>query len=207
MCIHAAKYFGCDVTTTKIYREQFLYTQSRIKEEHLENKVTLLFEDYRNLSGTYDKLVSIEMIEAVGLNNLGLYFNQCSKLVKAGGLICIQAITIADERYEQAKKQVDFIQKYIFPGGSLPSLNVLTNTIKNKTEMHINDIEDIGLHYARTLRDWRERFFQNESRIRRLGYNNTFIRLWEYYLCYCEGGFRQRSISTVQLTLTKPGFS
>lgn len=207
MSIHAAKNYGCHVTTTTISKEQFLYTQKRIKEEKLEDKITLLFKDYRNLSGKYDKLVSIEMIEAVGLNNLGRYFSQCSKLVKASGIICIQAITIAEERYEKAKKEVDFIQKYIFPGGSLPSLTAMSKAIKHTTDMSIDDIEDIGLHYARTLHDWRERFFQNESRIRKLGYSDTFVRLWEFYLCYCEGGFRQRSISTVQLTLTKTDFS
>jgi len=204
MAIHAAKYYGCHVTTTTISEEQYKYVQNKIKEENLDDKITLLFLDYRKLTGQYDKLVSIEMIEAVGLNNLALYFKKCSSLLKHQGLMCLQAITIADQRYEQAKKNVDFIQKYIFPGGGLPSISAMSNAISSETDMQIYNLEDIGLHYAQTLRDWRERFFHNETLIKKLGYNDTFIRLWEFYLCYCEAGFMERSISTVQLTLTKP---
>jgi cyclopropane-fatty-acyl-phospholipid synthase len=206
MAIHAAKYYGCRVTTTTISREQYNYTRQRIRKENLENRITLLLEDYRDLDGQYDKLVSIEMIEAVGLNNLGQYFEKCSGLLKPDGLMCLQAITIEDQRYEQARREVDFIQKYIFPGGSLPSITAMSRAIMKYTDMKIFDLEDIGLHYARTLRDWRERFFRHENQIRRLGYNEQFIRLWEYYLCYCEAGFLQRSISTVHILLTKPEY-
>ncbi len=202
--IHAAKHYGCHVTTTTISLEQFHYAQQRIQAEGLNDKITLLMEDYRDLHGQYDKLVSIEMIEAVGLDQLGSYFKQCTGLLKPEGMMCLQAITIADQRYEQAKREVDFIQKYIFPGGSLPSVTALSRAITHTTDMRIFHLEDIGPHYAKTLREWRERFFKNESQIQKLGYNNSFIRLWEFYLCYCEGGFMERSISTVQLLLTKP---
>ncbi len=205
MAIFATKNYGCRVTTTTISQQQYDYARQRVIEAGLEDRITLLLEDYRDLQGSYNKLVSIEMIEAVGLNNLGQYFEKCSSLLSEDGLMCIQAITIADQRYEQAKNEVDFIQKYIFPGGSLPSVTALSEAITNHTNMRLFNLEDIGPHYARTLHDWRERFFQNESRIRKLGYNDAFIRLWEYYLCYCEGGFRERAIGTVQLLITKPG--
>lgn len=204
MAIHAAKHYGCRVTTTTISQQQHDYAKQWVAEEGLKDKITLRFEDYRDLTGEYDKLVSIEMIEAVGLDNLGSYFEKCSSLLKADGMMCIQGITIADQRFEQAKCEVDFIQKYIFPGGSLPSVTAMSQAIMQKTDMHVFDLEDIGPHYARTLKDWRERFFQHESKIRELGYSDTFIRLWEFYLCYCEGGFLERSISTVHLLLTKP---
>lgn len=206
MAIHAAKHYRCRVTTTTISREQYNYTRKRIREEGLEHRITLLLEDYRDLDGQYDKLVSIEMIEAVGLNNLGRYFEKCSALLKPDGLMCLQAITIEDQRYEQAKREVDFIQKYIFPGGSLPSITAMAQAIMKNSDMKIFDLEDIGMHYAKTLQDWRERFFQHENQVRKLGYNEQFIRLWEYYLCYCEAGFLQRSISTVHILLTKPGY-
>ena len=198
------KHYGCRVTTTTISQQQYEYAKQRVSEEGLEDKITLLFKDYRDLTGTYDKLVSVEMIEAVGLNNLGTYFEKCSSLLKSDGMMCMQAITIADQRFKQAKKEVDYIQKYIFPGGSLPSVTAMSQAIMQKTDMHVFDLEDIGSHYARTLKDWRERFFQHESKIREQGYSEAFIRLWEFYLCYCEGGFMERSISTVHLLLTKP---
>jgi len=160
MAIHAAKHYGCQVTTTTISQQQYDYAKQWVSEEGLGDKITLLFEDYRNLSGHYDKLVSIEMIEAVGLDNLDTYFEKCSSLLKADGMMCIQGITIADQKFEQAKKQVDFIQKYIFPGGSLPSVTAMCQSVMNKTDMHIFDLEDIGHHYARTLNDRVDCFFQ-----------------------------------------------
>lgn len=206
MAIHAAKHYGCMVTTTTISEQQYEYTLQRIKDEGLENRITLLLKDYRDLQGSYDKLVSIEMIEAVGLNNLNTYFSKCSELLAHNGLMCIQAITMSDQRYNQASKEVDFIQKYIFPGGSLPSITAMSESIMKSGDMRIFKLDDIGLHYALTLRHWRERFFHNESKIRSLGYNDAFIRLWEFYLCYCEGGFLERSISTVQLLISKDGY-
>lgn len=204
MAIHAAKFYGCKVTTTTISQQQYDYAKQRVLEENLQDKITLLLNDYRDLDGSYDKLVSIEMIEAVGLNNLDNYFAKCSSLLKDNGIMCLQGITIADQRFKQARREVDFIQKYIFPGGSLPSITIMAETIMKHSDMRIFDLEDIGPHYARTLKDWRERFFQNDYKVRELGYSDTFIRLWEFYLCYCEGGFMERAISTVQLVMTKP---
>lgn len=204
--IHAASHYGCHVTTTTISQQQYTYARQRIKQLGLDHKITLLQKDYRDLDGQYDKLVSIEMIEAVGQENLDSYFNKCCELLKSDGIMCIQAITIADQRYSQALREVDFIQKYIFPGGSLPSITAMAESLTRSTDMMLYQLDDIGTDYARTLRDWRERFFQHESQIRELGYNEAFIRLWEFYLCYCEGGFMERAISTVHLLATRPGF-
>ncbi len=204
--IHAARHYGCHITTTTISQQQYNYARQRIKQLGLEHKITLLQQDYRDLNGQYDKLISIEMIEAVGQENLDSYFTKCCTLLKADGIMCIQAITIADQRYSQALKEVDFIQKYIFPGGSLPSITAMAQSLTRSTDMMIYQLDDIGDDYARTLRDWRDRFFQHESQIRELGYNEAFIRLWEFYLCYCEGGFMERAISTVHLLATRPGF-
>jgi len=204
--IHAARHYGCHVTTTTISQKQYNYARQRIKQLGLEHKITLLQQDYRDLTGQYDKLVSIEMIEAVGQENLHNYFGKCCELLKTDGMMCIQAITIADQRYSQALREVDFIQKYIFPGGSLPSITAMAESLTRSTDMVIYQLDDIGADYARTLRDWRERFFQHESQIRELGYNESFIRLWEFYLCYCEGGFMERAVSTVHLLATRPDF-
>jgi len=203
--IYAATNYGCKVTTTTISQEQYNYASDKINQLGLSDRIELLLEDYRDLNGQYDKLVSIEMIEAVGLENLDTYFSKCSSLLKADGLMCLQSITIEDQRFEQAKREVDFIQKYIFPGGSLPSVTAISNSLTSVTDMRVQDIEDIGIHYARTLKHWRERFFKYESRVRGLGYDDSFIRLWEFYLCYCEGGFMENSISTIHAVLSKPG--
>ncbi len=202
--LYAAKNYGCKVTTTTISQQQFDYAEQRIKDEDLGDKITLLCEDYRNLSGQYDKLVSIEMIEAVGHAYYKNYFEHCSKLLKPEGMMLLQSITIADQRYQAASKEVDFIQRYIFPGGSLPSVNVIAKNVAEHTDMRFYQLEDIGPHYATTLANWRERFFSNIENIQRLGYSETFIRMWDFYLCYCEGGFKENSIGTIQLLLTKP---
>lgn len=202
--IHAAQHYGCQVTTTTISREQYEYACARVREAGLENCITLLFDDYRELDGQYDKLVSIEMIEAVGHRNFARYFNQCSRLLKSDGMMLLQAITISDQRYPAAKKAVDFIQRYIFPGGALPCVAALGDAVARNTDMRIFHLEDIGPHYATTLQHWRKRLFANIAKVRRLGYPERFIRMWEYYLSYCEGGFRQQAIGTVQLLLVKP---
>jgi len=202
--IYAAKNYGCKVTTTTISQQQFDYAEQRIKDEGLEDRITLLCEDYRNLSGQYDKLVSIEMIEAVGHAYYKNYFQHCSNLLKPEGMMLLQSITIADQRYQAASKEVDFIQRYIFPGGSLPSVNVIAKNVSDHTDMRFYHLEDIGAHYATTLANWRERFFSNIETIHKLGYSETFVRMWDFYLCYCEGGFRENSIGTIQLLLTKP---
>jgi cyclopropane-fatty-acyl-phospholipid synthase len=202
--VYAAKNYGCKVTTTTISEEQYDYTQALIEKEKLTDKITLLKEDYRNLTGQFDKLVSIEMIEAVGYEYYDTYFNKCAELLKDDGELLIQSITIADQRFEQYKKDVDFIKRYIFPGGCLPSIHAISQSIVGETNLRINHIKDIGLDYAITLKKWRETFFDNIDQVESLGFNDAFIRLWKFYLCYCEGGFRERVISTVQLHMVKP---
>ena len=204
MALYAAQHYGCKVTTTTLSKEQFDYTQARIEALGLQEQVTLLLEDYRDLTGQYDKLVSIEMIEAVGHHFLPSYFKQCSQLLKPHGLMLLQAITIRDQRYEQAKSSVDFIQRYIFPGGALPSVQKMLEIVGKDTDMNLMHMEDFGLHYAKTLRLWHENFRRAHGRLTELGYDEYFLRLWEFYLCYCEGGFLERSIGTAQLLLAKP---
>ena len=204
MALYAAQHYGCKVTTTTLSKEQFDYTQTRIEALGLQEHVTLLLEDYRDLTGQYDKLVSIEMIEAVGHHFLPSYFKQCARLLKPHGLMLLQAITIREQRYEQAKSSVDFIQRYIFPGGALPSVQKMLEIVGKDTDMNLMHMEDFGLHYAKTLRLWHENFRRAHGRLTELGYDEYFLRLWEFYLCYCEGGFLERSIGTAQLLLAKP---
>ena len=206
MSIHAAKNYGCRVTTTTISQEQYNYARERVRAEGLEDQITLLCEDYRELTGSYDKLVSIEMIEAVGHQFYQNYFNKCSSLLKNDGLMVIQAITMVDQRYEMARDSVDFIKRYIFPGGCLPSIEVISQHLRKDTDMQMVHLRDITEDYADTLAHWRERFFDRIEEVRRQGFDSTFERMWEFYLCYCEGGFRERVIGTVQLTFAKPGY-
>jgi len=205
--LHAAGQYGCHVTTTTISEEQFCLASERIHAAGLEDKITILKKDYRHMEGQYDKLVSIEMIEAVGLSYLGSYFEKCAALLKPTGKMLIQAITIADQHYEFSKKNVDFIQRYIFPGGALPSVTALTNIATEVSSLRMTALEDITDHYSMTLREWRQKFYSNVDAITQLGYDNRFLRMWEYYLCYCEGGFDERSIGCVQAEFTKPAFA
>ena len=202
--IYAAKNYGCKVTTTTISQQQYDEAKLRVKAENLEDKITLLLNDYRDLQGQFDKLVSIEMIEAVGHQFYDIYFAKVSSLLKPDGLALIQAITIADQRFEAAKNSVDFIQRYIFPGSNIPSNTAMLQSITKTTDMRLFDCEDIGPHYATTLRKWRENFFANIVHVRQLGYSEEFIRMWEFYLCYCEGGFAERALGDVHLLLAKP---
>ena len=202
--LYAAQQYGCRVTTTTISQEQYRLTRERVQAAGLDEKITVLCQDYRDLRGQYDKLVSIEMIEAVGERHLNTYFRTCARLLKPQGLMLLQAITIADQKYAQYRHEVDFIRHYIFPGGFLPSLTAMADVLTGATDLRIFHLEDIGAHYATTLRHWRERFLANLDRVQALGFPDSFIRMWEYYLCYCEGGFRERAIGTVQLLLTKP---
>jgi cyclopropane-fatty-acyl-phospholipid synthase len=202
--VYAARNYGCRVTTTTISREQYELARQRVAEAGLQDRVTVLMEDYRDLSGQYDKLVSIEMIEAIGHAYHPVYFRKCAELLKPDGLMLLQAITIADHRYEQAKRSVDFIQRYIFPGGSLPSATVMVEQLARHGEMRLIQREDMGSHYATTLRAWRENVRRHTEQIRALGYGEAFLRLWDFYLCYCEGGFLEGTIGTVQLLLAKP---
>ena len=206
LAIHAAKYFGCKVTTTTISEEQHAYAAAWIEEENLADKITLLKKDYRLLEGKFDKLVSIEMIEAVGKQYLPTFFKKCASLIKDDGLMLIQSITIDDRRYESYANSVDFIQKYIFPGGFLPSQLVINNQLKKHTDLSIADVHDIGLDYAKTLNDWHTAFMSQKSALNDDGYDERFIRMWKYYLNYCEGGFLERAISTVQLVMRKPHY-
>ena len=202
--IYAASHFGCKVTTTTISKQQYEIARQRVIAAGLEDKVTLLMQDYRDLQGTYDKLVSIEMIEAVGPQYLETYFAKCSSLLKPDGIMLIQAITIQDQFYDQAIKSVDFIQRYIFPGGFIPSVTAISNAVKKSTDTRLFQMEDIGPHYASTLRDWRKNFFNNIEQIKGLGYSNQFIAMWDFYLCYCEGGFLERTLGTSHLVFVKP---
>ncbi|MGD9386712.1 MAG: cyclopropane-fatty-acyl-phospholipid synthase family protein [Gammaproteobacteria bacterium] len=204
LALHAAQNYGCRVTTTTISREQHALAAERIRAAGLEDRVTLLLSDYRDLEGQYDKLVSVEMIEAVGHQYLDTYFETCSRRLKPEGLMLLQAITIRDQHYERALNLVDFIQRFVFPGGFLPSVAAMSASMARVTDLQLLHLQDIGLHYAKTLRHWRERFFANLGQVRELGYSDSFIRLWEYYLCYCEGGFLERNIGTVQMLLAKP---
>jgi cyclopropane-fatty-acyl-phospholipid synthase len=202
--IHAAKNYGCRVTTTTISRAQHDYALKKIAEQGLGDRITVLFKDYRDLSGQFDKAVSIEMIEAVGHQFVDSYFRKCGELLKPDGVMLLQAITIADQFYESAVRNVDFIKKYIFPGSFIPSVTSLCNSITRASDMRLFHLEDITPNYAETLKSWRLRMFQNIERVRALGYPEEFIRMWEFYLSYCEGGFRERYIGDVQMLLTKP---
>ena len=199
--LYAARRFGCRVTTTTISHEQFAFVSNAVREAGLEDLVTVLEKDYRDLEGMFDRIISIEMIEAVGHRHHAGFFSQCARLLKPHGLMVLQAITIADRFFEEARKNVDFIQRYIFPGGALPSVQTLAAKVGKHTPFTITALEDIGTHYAHTLREWDARVEQNHSAIRALGYSERFVRMWRFYLQYCEGGFLERSISTVQMVL------
>ena len=207
LAIFAAKNYGCKVTTTTISEEQHQYTHDLIKKEGLQDKITLLKQDYRLLEGKYDKLVSIEMIEAVGKKYLPTFFKKCSNLLKDEGLMVLQAITISDHRLESYSKSVDFIQKHIFPGGFLPSQLLINQHLRKHTDLMIRDLHDIGLDYARTLKDWHHKLLENKEPLAKDGYDERFMNMWRYYFSYCEGGFLERTISTVQLVISKPAFS
>jgi cyclopropane-fatty-acyl-phospholipid synthase len=203
LAIHAARHYGAQVTTTTISREQHDYAAARIAREGLDGRVTLLLDDYRDLRGTYDKLVSVEMIEAVGHQYYDDFFARCASLLKPEGLALLQVITINDRHYEEAKRSVDFIQRYIFPGCCIPSLGALNASIA-KTDLQVTHWEDDPQSYADTLRAWHERFRANEGRVKELGFDERFRRMWSFYLAYCEGGFAERQLGSVQMLMAKP---
>jgi cyclopropane-fatty-acyl-phospholipid synthase len=202
--IFAAKNYGCKVTTTTISREQFEWAEQAIEAAGLQHRITLLQEDFRDLRGSFDKLVSIEMIEAIGSDLYPDFFRICGELLQPGGLMLLQAITIADQNYAASQRSVDFIQRYIFPGACLPSCEIMNRTVVQETDLRLLDLEDIGLHYARTLHLWRDNFFSAIEQVRELGYPDAFVRMWDFYLCYCEGAFLERAISDLQLVYSKP---
>jgi cyclopropane-fatty-acyl-phospholipid synthase len=201
--LYAASRYGSRVTTTTISQAQYALAQKRLKAAGLADRVTLLLKDYRHLEGTYDKLVSIEMIEAVGYKYFDTFFKVCSERLKPDGLMCLQAITIADRVFDRFRRSHDFIRSHVFPGSCLTSLASMSASLARVTDFRIIHLEDITPHYARTLRLWREQFFANLHQVRAMGYPESFIRLWEFYLCYCEGGFAERYTGDVQLVLAK----
>ncbi len=205
LAIHAARHYGCHVTTTTISEQQYNYAKQAISDAGLQDKITLLFKDYRDLEGRFDKLVSIEMIEAVGHEYHDTYFKKCCDLLKHDGQMLLQSITIADQRYDQYKIGVDFIKRYIFPGGCLTSVTDMSRTMTKHTDMRVIHLEDIGSHYATTLRHWHDRFFGRIGEVRELGYSEAFIRMWKFYLCYCESAFIERTIGDVQMLIMRPG--
>jgi cyclopropane-fatty-acyl-phospholipid synthase len=202
--IYAAKNFGCRVTTTTISDQQFKLAKERIADSGVADRIDLVMKDYRDLKGKYDKLVSIEMIEAVGHHYLDDFFRSCSQLLKPDGMMLLQAITIADQVFERHKRSVDFIKRYIFPGSCIPSIAAMTKSIATSTDLRLFHLEDITPHYARTLACWRSQFFNNIDAVKALGYSEAFIRMWEYYFSYCEAGFAERYIGDVQMLLAKP---
>jgi cyclopropane-fatty-acyl-phospholipid synthase len=207
--LHAARNFGCRITSVTISREQHELACRRVRDAGLADRIAVLLADYRDLDpgvhGRFDKLVSIEMIEAVGHDYQPAFFRKCAQMLEPEGAMLLQAITIADQQYERARRSVDFIQRHIFPGSCLTSVTNMSAVLTRATDLRIAHLEDIGPHYATTLAHWRARFRERSAAIRELGFPETFLRMWEYYFCYCEAGFRERAIGDVQLLLVKPG--
>lgn len=201
--IHAAKHYGCRITTTTISERQFELATERVRDAGLSDQITIVRQDYRTLQGQYDKLVSIEMIEAVGIQYLDTYFETCSRLLKPGGKMGLQSILIRDQYFEQASKSVDFIQAHIFPGSAIPSLRRILESTTRKTSFLVERIDDFGEHYARTLELWSKKLTQNRDRITELGYPSSLYRLWQFYFAYCEGGFLEKSITVDQIIFSK----
>ena len=202
--LHAAGRYGCKVTTTTISEEQYSLAFERIRAAGLTDRVAVIRSDYRDLTGIYDKLVSIEMIEAVGHQFYDAFFRICGERLRKDGMAALQAIIIRDDRYEGQLESPDFIKRYIFPGSCIPSIAAICSAVSRSTDLRLHHLEDITSHYPRTLRAWRERFFENIDRVRAMGYSERFIRMWEYYFCYCEGSFTERYIGDVQMIFTKP---
>lgn len=202
--IHIARNYGCRVTTVTISEEQYKYAKEQVEREGLNDKITLLLSDYRNIEGKFDKIISIEMLEAVGHKFLDAYFKKCHELLKKDGLLALQVITCPDSRYEQLRKGVDWIQKHIFPGSLLPSVSAVNKAINRTGDMTMISLEEMGLHYARTLEEWRKRFNNRLEEVKQLGFDERFIRKWNYYLCYCEAAFAMRNIYVMQLVYSRP---
>ena len=206
LAIFAASNYGCKVTTATISKNQYNHVRQEVRRLKLEHLVTPVFCDYRKLTGKFDKIVSVEMIEAVGHNYLDVYFERISHLLKPEGLAAIQAITIRDQSYDYAIRNVDFIQRYIFPGSNIPSVTRMMESVRDKTDMVLNEFEDITEHYCRTLREWRAAFWRAEPKLKAMGMNDHGLRMWDYYFAYCEGGFTEKVIGVCQYTLSKPRF-
>ncbi len=202
--IHIAKTYGCKVTTATISEEQFKLANERIAKENLSDKITVELKDYRLLEGEFDKIVSIEMLEAVGHKFLDVYFKKCNQLLKKDGILAIQVITCPDSRYDSLRSGVDWIQKHIFPGSLLPSVSAINTAINNTGNLTMVDLKDMGLHYAKTLAIWREQFNNHLAEVKQLGFDEEFVRKWNYYLCYCEAAFEMRNINVMQMVYSRP---
>ncbi len=202
--LHAARHYGCHVTTTTVSRAQFEVATARIAAAGLTDRVTVLLQDYRDVRGTFDRLVSIEMIEAVGARYLPRYFAACASRLAPGGQMLLQGIVLPEYRYRGYLRTADFVQRHVFPGGALTSLGAIAQAIGAGTDLSVLHVEDLSPHYARTLRLWREAFLDRRDDARRLGYDERFVRLWEFYLAYCEAGFAEHCTGVVQMLLTRP---
>jgi len=202
--LYAAQHHGCHVTTTTISQQQYQLARERVAAAGLQDRVEVLLADYRTLSGRYDRLVSIEMIEAIGHQYLDTYFRKVGELLRPDGMALIQAITIEDYRYRQALRSVDFIKRHVFPGSFIPSISAMLGAVARVSDLKLFNLEDIGPSYALTLRAWRQRFLARRDQVRALGYPERLVRMWDYYLAYCEGGFLERATGDVQMLLTKP---
>jgi len=202
--MHMARKYGCKVVSVTISERQHAEASRRVKAAGLEDRVEIRMQDYRDIGGQFDRLISIEMIEAVGAPYLGLFFNRCSELLKPDGLMALQAITIADQAYRSAVKRVDFIKRYIFPGGFLPSVEAIMGAVRRRTDFRLVRVEDIGSHYVRTLRLWAEALRRNLGAAKALGYSSEFLRMYEFYFRYCEAGFAERTIGNAQMLFAKP---
>ena len=202
--IYAAENYGCRITTTTISEEQYKYARNLIAENKLDDRIEILVKDYRELNGSYDKIVSIEMLEAVGHEFLPKYFSKVNELLKPNGAIAIQVITSHDSNYEQLRKGVDWIQKHIFPGSLLPSVGAINSAVNKTSNLYLHDLKNFGLDYAKTLKLWRDKFNSKLNEVFKLNFKNSFIRKWNYYLSYCEAAFSMRNISVVQMVYTRP---
>jgi cyclopropane-fatty-acyl-phospholipid synthase len=202
--IYMAKTYGCKVTSLTISAEQHKLAIERVEAEGLSDRVNIIMQDYRLMEGQYDKIVSIEMLEAVGHNYLDVYFRKCHELLKKNGILAIQVITSPDSRYDSLRKGVDWIQKHIFPGSLLPSIAAINGAINHTGDLTMVDLKDIGMHYATTLKLWFDQFNTNLPTVESLGFDETFIRKWNYYLCYCEAAFAMRNINVMQLVYARP---
>jgi cyclopropane-fatty-acyl-phospholipid synthase len=201
--IYAAKHYGCKITTTTISDKQYAYVKDAILQQGLEKQITLIDKDYRELSGQYDKIVSIEMIESIGHQYFEIFFQKCNALLKPNGLLFLQTITINDKEYGRARNEIDFIKKYIFPGGCLPSQNIINHIIATQTQLQLIHLQEIGDHYVKTLMDWHARLNANIDAIKKLNFTTEFIRMWEFYFCYCAAGFATSYINNIHVLWQK----
>lgn len=204
LAIYAVQNYGCQVTTTTISEKQYQYATEQVRKLKLQDKIKILKKDYRDLNGSFDKIVSIEMIEALGYEYFGTFFEKCDKLLKAGGKMLLQSILMREDQYERSKNEVDFIKRYIFPGGCIPSLGALNRAMSKHSSFQLIHFEDITAHYVKTLQHWRKNFLKNQREIRKLGFPEEFLRCWEYYFTYCEAGFAERYCLDAQMVMVKP---